>query len=1181
MKTMLACLTLLAALAGCLAGADCARADLQILLPLARKAYQTNEVIDLAVVRSGTAALPAGDLRLTVAGQSGSRAVFEFPLGAAALVGPDARDTVHLHLNGWLLRPDKYGIEVAADGQAATAEIDVRSHQRQTSFKLIQWGSRAAKAEQGILGEQSLGLNLIYASYGGLEPDELIRTGADYMWCCTMSGAHQMDIRMECDWSDPYVLRGGMARVIRRAFQDRTRPNAIGVHFYDEPGLTWWKHPATGVTVPFNIPWQDRSFKSIFDQDAPQYHEVDPAKPELVRRWKDMNRWKEQFMEAAWKYSSFGVSRVQPNMLSVTQSVYGATAYADGYYFNVVRSLPIISGHGGYDDYGLLYHNPAYTFQLGRMRQLDKPNWYLPMWYANEPSDRFRMEQYLSFMDNLQGMAVPPDITVQKPESVPASEGVVESNLLMARLGTIFTTQPVDRGDVAVLNSLSQALDAEVRDLKVDINKASYEAGGHTRNALGLVYLASRMIQTQIYPIVEEDVVDGTLAAHYRAIVVPTVNALEPPVIRALEAFAASGGLVLVSDDSQVQIKGATKLGVPTQAAIFGKIGELWPLAQNDKAKAAELKRLNNVGSYYQAAAPIAQALQARLKERGIRPAFACDNREVAGTRQAFGDFEYLFAVNAAYNAAEGDTNSIQATSAVIGVPADGRPIYDAIQGGAIHEGAANPFKSQGDQLTGQFRFGPGQMRVFVRTARPIGAVRLATPLVVRDLTAGENPIRLQINAALVDDAGQLLVGSAPLRIRVLDPAGGVRYDLYRATDQGTLKLTLPLAANDPPGKWKVLVQELLNNSESAAAFNFTAPAQCGALAGRTPRAVSFGNDRENIYRFFQTFKDVTIVTGTSPYLPAAAERLAKNLLPWGVRAKIVPVAEAGKPRPISEDEAPTWVGLDPGRAKAGSDNPLTIAGFNVGGPVILLGTPADNSIVEFALKQNFLPYVPDAQNFPGRGHGYLAWQRDAVGYGQESITLIAYDEAGMSEAVGSLQEDVSAFTPLTQWQPPATSSLTPASKTGSNAPVAKVAWQTTLPDRAVALKAESDGQITVLTLDDTLTRLAADGKPASGQVLTHDAAVQAADKLKPPADPAAADAAAKQQTPGLLIKRSASGAGRTAIAYWGGTLRVVDAAGAVKSQQRFDQDIAALTFAKDKLVVALANGRIVSLQLP
>jgi hypothetical protein len=1151
-----------------------AQAELQILLPLARQAYQTNETIDVSVVRSGAAALPAGDLVLTVVGESGSRASFTFPLPAVAVSGTGARDTVHLHLNGWLLRPDKYTLEVAADGATAKSDIDVHSHVRQSSFKLIQWGSRAAKAEQGVLGEQSLGLNLIYASYGGLEPDELIRTGADYMWCCTMSGAHQMDIRQECDWSDPYVLRGGTARVVRRALQDRTRPNAIGVHFYDEPGLTWWKHPATGVMVPFNIPWQDRAYKTIFGQDPPQYNDVDPAKPDVVRRWKEMNRWKEQFMEAAWKYSSYGVSRVQPGMLSVTQSVYGATAYADGYYFNVVRSLPIISGHGGYDDYGLLYHNPAYTFQLGRMRQYDKPNWYLPTWYSNEPSDRFRMEQYLSFMDNLQGMAVPPDITVQKPESVPATEGVVESNLLMARLGTVFTTQPVDRGDIAVLDSLSQALDAEVKDLKVDINRASYEAGGHNRNALGLVYLASRMIQTQIYPIVEEDVVDGTLAAQYRGILIPTVQALDPPVIKALEAFVVSGGLVLVSDDSKVQIKGATKLGVPTQAAIFGKIGELWPLAQTDKAKAAELKKLNNVGSYYQAAAPIALALQARLKERGIRPAFACDNREVAGTRQAFGDLEYLFAVNAAYGTAEGEGNSIQSTSAVIGLPTDGRPIYDAILGGA-----AAQFKSQGDQLAAQFRFGPGQMRVFARTARPIGGVQVLTPLVTRDLTASENPFRVQIGATLVDDAKQVLVGSAPLRIRLVDPSGAVRYDLYRATDQGTLKLTLPLAANDPPGKWKVVVQELLNNSESSAPFTYTAPAQCGAIAGRTPRAVSFGNDRENIFRFFQNFKDVTIVTGASPYNAAAADRLVKNLLPWGVRAKIVPATEAAKPRPISDDEAPTWVGLDPGRAKAGSDNPINVAGFNVSGPVLLLGTPADNPLIDFALKQHFLPYVPDAENFPGRTHGYLAWQRDAVGYAQESITLIAYDEAGMSEAVGSLQEDVSAFTPLTRWDTSVSNTVAPATKTSTGVPEAKAVWQLALSDRAAAIKADAGGQLTIIELDDAQTRISADGKPLGQEILAHDAALQATKAMQAPADPAAAEVAAKQQIPGLLLKRAVTGAGRTAISYWGGTLRVVDAAGTVKSQQRFSQDIAALTFAGDKLVVALADGKLIELK--
>ncbi len=374
-------------------------------------------------------------------------------------------------------------------------------------------------------------------------------------------------------------------------------------------------------------------------------------------------------------------------------------------------------------------------------------------------------------------------------------------------------------------------------------------------------------------------------------------------------------------------------------------------------------------------------------------------------------------------------------------------------------------------------------------------------------------------------------------------------------------------------------VQELLNNSESAATFNFATPAQCGAIAGGTPRAVSFGNDRENIYRFFQTFKDVTIVAGTSPYLPAAAERLAKNLLPWGVRCKIEPVAEAARPRPISEDEAPTWVGLQPGRAKPGSDNPLTITGFNVSGPVILLGSPADNPLIDFALKQHFLPYTPDAANFPGRGRGYLAWQRDAVGYGQESVTLIAYDEPGIGEAVGSLQEEASAFTPLTPWEFPAATQLTAASKTGSAVHEAPIAARAQLPDRAAALKAEADGQVTALTLDDTLTQLGPDGRILKQEVLPHEAALQLADKLKPAADPAANEVAAKQQIPGLLVKRVATGGGRTAIAYWGGTVRLVDAAGAVKSQQRLPQDVAAIAFAGNKLVVALADGKVLWLK--
>ena len=53
---------------------------------------------------------------------------------------------------------------------------------------------------------------------------------------------------------------------------------------------------------------------------------------------------------------------------------------------------------------------------------------------------------------------------------------------------------------------------------------------------------------------------------------------------------------------------------------------------------------------------------------------------------------------------------------------------------------------------------------------------------------------------------------------------------------------------------------------------------------------------------------------------------------------------------------------------------------------------------------------------------------------------------------------------------------------------------------------------------------------------------------------------------------------GLTSIAYWGGLLQVMDAMGAVKSQQQMDQDITAQGWLGRKLIVALADGWVVAL---
>src|SRR5262245_43732398 len=97
--SLLAGLAAVAILGG---GAPVAAADVTVLLPRQRTAYQTNERIDLAVVRSGDKDLAAGDLVLTARGADGSALAFTFPVKAARAASGPPRSVEHLHLSGWL-----------------------------------------------------------------------------------------------------------------------------------------------------------------------------------------------------------------------------------------------------------------------------------------------------------------------------------------------------------------------------------------------------------------------------------------------------------------------------------------------------------------------------------------------------------------------------------------------------------------------------------------------------------------------------------------------------------------------------------------------------------------------------------------------------------------------------------------------------------------------------------------------------------------------------------------------------------------------------------------------------------------------------------------------------------------------------------------------------------------------
>ncbi len=1128
--------------------------QVRLLLPLGRTAYQTNESIDLSVLVSDTQALPADLVSLTVTGDDASKLAFAFPTAGAALVGGTARATEHYHLNGWLLRPGTYSVDVTAFGATASTKFELYSHVRKSTFKLIDWGSTANGPTMSLLGEEGLGFNLVYGQFrqgrtlGNAEA--CIRGGLDYMQCCTMSGAHQMDLRSECDWSDPLVVRGGTARVAQQAFLDRTTPNELGVHFYDEPGLTWGTDPETGVMTPHAVPTQHWSYTQAYGADAIHFTKVKEDDPASVAKWMQWGRWKLSFMDAAWKDAQFGVSYAKPDAISCTQSVYGWTAYADGYYFNVARSLPVISGHGGYDDGAASYFYPGFHAEFGRVRDWNKPFWYLPTWYGGMSNDAYRLEQYLSFMGNLQGMAKPPDMQVQNPTGTSDAEGIIESNKLMARLGTVYTTMPVSRPPIAVLYSISQDLYAEVKNM--DDN---YEGGGHTRAKLMQAYLAGKQSHINLFPVVEEDVLDGTLAAHHKAVLLTGVNYLDPKVISALEEYAARGGKVWLTDDCQVVIKGAEKMGVAASTAQYQKINDLWKTDQKESMR-------QRAGTYFiKESAPLAKALAAKCAAIGVGPELACDNPEVIVSHQGLGDIDYYFAANAVFDT--GGKGFIPAT-ATIGFPNDGHATYDAARGGLVPEFAS--VKNVGK--TARFSFGPGQMRAFARTARPIGGVSVSTPTLFRDYTVAQAPYNVKFAATLVDGKGTVLTGSAPLQITVTDPLGAARYDLYRATDGGVCAVTLPLAVNDPAGTWTITVTDLLANTVGTATFATTAPVQCGALMGATTRATYFGNDRENIFRFFRTHQNVTLVVGTSPYDADAAARLTKSLGPWGVTCTTMTAAEAGKARQLTDEEAKTWVGLEFGKVTPDSkDHPFKV-GFAVQGPAVLIGNPQDNAMLKSVGDWGFLPYTPSA-DFPGRGRGMIAWQLDAIGVGQESVAAIGFDADGMAEAVGSLYEAAAGLDPLTARTMPAQAALTAATRT-ILAPACKTAWAVTLPDHVTWLEAQ--GAAVTLTTNDGSGFTLLDGKVKTAKVV-------APGPYKP--DVKTPDVLKNALAPHRVVKGVATANGLTAVAYWGGTLQLFAADGTLKAQQTLPTDINALTWAGTTLVVAQADGKVLGLQAP
>jgi hypothetical protein len=69
-----------------------------------------------------------------------------------------------------------------------------------------------------------------------------------------------------------------------------------------------------------------------------------------------------------------------------------------------------------------------------------------------------------------------------------------------------------------------------------------------------------------------------------------------------------------------------------------------------------------------------------------------------------------------------------------------------------------------------------------------------------------------------------------------------------------------------------------------------------------------------------------------------------------------------------------------------------------------------------------------------------------------------------------------------------------------------------------------------------------------------------------------------EHRAPQKLTKKVAAREGMTAVVYWGGTLHLLDGAGALVHVETFPQDIVDMAWKGDSLMVALADGWLITL---
>jgi|GEM_PF-5157158 len=408
----------------------------------------------------------------------------------------------------------------------------------------------------------------------------------------------------------------------------------------------------------------------------------------------------------------------------------------------------------------------------------------------------------------------------------------------------------------------------------------------------------------------------------YSAVIAPCLKRLPDPHRIFLLAYTKAGGKVIVDSACEIDLDGAARLSFAFSAAD---------------------------------APPAQQAELAEALRTSVRSDIRCDGRRVAIAEFDVPAPARLFALIPTRPQPE-------PLDLTVVLPRGSLKAYDVFQSTEIGLGT-----SERGLPVMNVAVPAAQAKLIAVLQSPIGSVTVAPPKPADGA--------LHIEASLADVRGAPVPTPVPATVIVLDESGAEHFRVHRPFVDSSLKLSLPLSANAPPGRWFVRVTELFSQRSHGTPFVLPERKAADGIISAAGPVMVF--DSRRCVDFLKRARSLLLVSGRGPSREAARE-LARGLQRFAVSCEIQQDTEALR----SESQSITDLALP--------------------GDAILLGNPADNMLVKHLAQQRLMPVSVDMTELPP-GLAVVFWTRSAFRSDVQTITICATDEAGLRRGIQSL----------------------------------------------------------------------------------------------------------------------------------------------------------------------------------